>query len=354
MVRAAFGRSALEPSTQTLPKRGIHRILVCHVSHTLGNTLLLTPLLRELQHVYPGAEVDVVSRSPVASDIFGKFRCVRHVYRLPAHGLASPLRVAGIVRELRARRYDLAIDPCIRSQSDRIGVLLAGARHTLGYLSPGKNGGLTHAVAAPSSVRHIGQLPVYLIRCALQGDDTIPYPALDICLTHEERVRGREQLSDLFSENPSLPCPVIALFCNATGAKYLGVEWWRRFATQVEKQWPSCRIVEIIAAAGGSLLDDTYPTYYSSDLRSLASVVSAASLFVSADCGVMHLACATGVPTVGMFGNTDPAEWGPYGHGNLAIDITPRTPEEAAEGLPPAGEPRASSASMERAQRALI
>ena len=69
LVRATFGRGRNPAESGPLPAEGIHRILICRVSHTLGNTLLLTPLLRELQKIYPGAEIDVVTRSQVAEEI---------------------------------------------------------------------------------------------------------------------------------------------------------------------------------------------------------------------------------------------------------------------------------------------
>src|SRR6185312_4329757 len=62
LMRLLFGKAA-EPSGEPLPRRGIHRILVCHISHTLGNALLLTPLIRELEATYPGAQIDIVTRS---------------------------------------------------------------------------------------------------------------------------------------------------------------------------------------------------------------------------------------------------------------------------------------------------
>ena len=45
----------------------------------------------------------------------------------------------------------------------------------------------------------------------------------------------------------------------------------------------------------------------------LAAVLSLASLFVGNDSGVSHLAAALGVPTVAIFGPTDPIVWAPKG-----------------------------------------
>src|SRR5690606_37540564 len=55
-VRRVYGHRN-DISDQPVPDRGIHRILVVKISHTLGNTLLLTPLLQELEARFPGAEI---------------------------------------------------------------------------------------------------------------------------------------------------------------------------------------------------------------------------------------------------------------------------------------------------------
>lgn len=46
---------------------------------------------------------------------------------------------------------------------------------------------------------------------------------------------------------------------------------------------------------------------------STARLASAAALFVGADTGPTHLAAALGVPTLALFGSTDPARFGPIG-----------------------------------------
>jgi ADP-heptose:LPS heptosyltransferase len=55
------------------------------------------------------------------------------------------------------------------------------------------------------------------------------------------------------------------------------------------------------------------------DLGALADVVGTASLLVSGDTGVAHLATAFGTPSVTLFGPTPPSTWGP------AIDLDRHT-----------------------------
>ncbi|HEY0231973.1 MAG TPA: glycosyltransferase family 9 protein [Dokdonella sp.] len=336
LLRWVFGHAGRASGvTAPLPTRGIHRILVCRISHTLGNTLLLTPLLREIQATYPGAEIEILTRSPVAEDIYGAFFNVRRVHCLPRHGFATPWQLLRVVRMLKRERFDLAIDSCVRSQSDRIGVMLARATWKLGYTDPRKSGTLTHGVPVPANVRHIGQLPVHLLRSAIGRPASADYPPLDIGLTPAEREQGARVLARVLSNESgdSANPRIIGVFANATGVKNLGSEWWLRFADTLAARFPHDRIVEIVPASGRSLLDNHYPTVFSSGVRKLAQSISALDVFISADCGVMHLACATGTPTRGVFAVTDADEWGPYGAGNAVVDGRQQTPEEIAAAL---------------------
>jgi len=49
------------------------------------------------------------------------------------------------------------------------------------------------------------------------------------------------------------------------------------------------------------------------DLKSLAEWIRGARLYIGNDSGISHLAAATGVPTVALFGASDPAVWAPRG-----------------------------------------
>ena len=73
-------------------------------------------------------------------------------------------------------------------------------------------------------------------------------------------------------------------------------------------------IVERVAPKGG--ID--FVTEVAADLpliviAELIGVLSHLSLFLSNDSGPMHLAAALGVPTLAVFGPTDPTETGPLG-----------------------------------------
>src|SRR6185437_991146 len=320
-------------ASATLPRAGIHKILICRSVHTLCDSLTLTPLLHELSEIYPGAEIDIVNGSAVAGELYGKFFSVRRIFQLPAHAARHPLRTVLAIRAMRRNHYDLVIDPDPESQIGRLLALLADAGHSLGFSGPMKSGELTHEVAIPAEPRHKGTMPVYLLRTAI-GD--VPaqrvYPRLDIRLSAAERRQGRHIL-DRLKQQASDATEVkgtIGIYAFATGGKDLGSAWWNRFLRVFEPAAAGYSIIEILPAFGCSPLGSRHAGFFSSDIRKLASVLGNLSLYISADCGVMHLASAAGAPTVGIFTITPLSEWGPYGHANRAIDARRLAPEEDA------------------------
>ena len=186
-----------------LRQSGILRILICRTSHSLGNTLLLTPLLQEIEAIWPGAEIDIVTRSPVAVDIFSNFANVRHIYCLPKRAMQRPLQLLKHLQSLRRNRYDLAIDTDPRSRTGRALLSRSRARYKVGFVNDRKRGAVTHAVEAALAPEHAGQIPVYLLRSAMHRVQ-LDYPALDVRLSNDEREQGRQMLDRLVTREDGI------------------------------------------------------------------------------------------------------------------------------------------------------
>jgi hypothetical protein len=183
LMRLVFGNHG-QPTAEPLPAKGIYRILVCHVSHSLGNTLLLTPLLEELEKSLSGRG----NRHPYAQP--HRERCIRpllqrakHLQDARAWRRPSVSSFSARLQRMRKIRYDLAIDADPLSQTGRLLMLLSNSTYTLGFSSPKKHGEITHPVPLPSHLESKGRRPVYLLRTAMGRDTTAEYPVPDIRLS---------------------------------------------------------------------------------------------------------------------------------------------------------------------------
>lgn len=312
-----------------LPVSGISKILVCRPNHRLGNILLLTPLLRELERVYPGAEVDLVVGTPVTRDLVAQFPRVRTVFNLGARRVRHPLLILSTLLKLRSARYDLAIEPTGNSNSGRVLMRAVRARYSVQCEAPADMGDV---VGVPR--QHLARIPVDALRRALRDDhgcrvDSAPVPGLSIRLTRTERELGRKWVT-LISKTPD-PARVVGVFAEATGRKRYPTSWWIELLDELARLRPEVVVVEILAAHGRSRLGGRFPTFYSSDARALGAAMSQLNCLISGDCGVMHLASASGVPTVGLFCVTDPNRYGPYGGRSLALTTGGSTVGQIAE-----------------------
>jgi heptosyltransferase III len=61
------------------------------------------------------------------------------------------------------------------------------------------------------------------------------------------------------------------------------------------------------------------PSFYSKDIREITAFFSNTAVFIGADSGIMHLASAAQIPTIGLFSVTNIDKYKPYNLGSTAI-----------------------------------
>ena len=291
--------------------------------------MLLTPLIAELERAFKGAEIDILSEGTIATEVFSTFFSVKTIHCLPRRGFKHPLAFLGLLSRIRRNRYDLIIDPCLGSNFSRAMTRLLRGRYKLGFAEPGQGTGLTHCAPRSVAGRHMAKRAINLVRW-MKGSGEIDageYPSMDIRPTVRERAEGRQQLAAILPTG----YPRIGIFANATGRKRYPQTWWCEFIEVVQQRLPEASIVEVVPMHGQSMLDSAWPAYYSSDIRRMGAVMGALDLVISADCGVMHLAVASGVTTVGLFCVTDPAVYAPYGQASAALRTDDLSARECAD-----------------------
>jgi ADP-heptose:LPS heptosyltransferase len=80
---------------------------------------------------------------------------------------------------------------------------------------------------------------------------------------------------------------------------------------------------EAIAAQLRQLLPITPAVLRGQDLSTIAGVMAQAQVYIGHDSGATHLAALLGVPTIALFGPTDPEQWAPRGAHVVVLRGTP-------------------------------
>ena len=93
-------------------------------------------------------------------------------------------------------------------------------------------------------------------------------------------------------------------------------------------EYQNYNIIEILPIENISKIAFKTPVFYSKDIREMGSLLANVDLFIGADSGIMHLASAVHVPTVGLFSVTQECVYERYDNNSMAINTNTSSVEE--------------------------
>lgn len=290
----------------------IERILILRPNHRLGNMLLTTPLVQEIEQRFPNASIDFFVKGFAAPVIYKEYTSVKRFIHLPKKHFKEPIRYVRAWLALRSKPYDLVINLTPSSSSGRLATQFARATHRL------FGDEMQEASARFADAIHMAKTPIYNLRLFLnpQVDPSIDLPTMSLRLSDTEKERGKALLNQLISDPGK---PTIALYTFATGAKCYSDAWWMPFLEQIKERFSNHNLLEILPVENVSQIHFSIPSLYSKDIREMAAVLAHCAVFVTADCGIMHLGSAAPVATIGLFSVTNPAVYEPYNPGSCAL-----------------------------------
>lgn len=298
----------------------IKRILISRPNSRLGNLLLITPLVQEVSILFPNCKIDLFVRSKTSMSIFKNYECVNAYIILPNRPFSHLISYIHEWIKVICTKYDMAINAEIGSSSGRLSVKLSRSRYKIYDIADKE---LQYSFG---DYQHMAKHIIYNVRKVCRKRIQEEIPTLDIKLSNDEKQQGWKLLQQL-TDNQK---PTICIYTYATGAKCFNKTWWHDFYERLKEICASdyFNIVEILPKENISQINFAAPSFYSLNIREIASFIAAADYFIGADCGIMHLAVASGTPTIGLFSVTDALRYAPYGNGNSFINTENKSVEE--------------------------
>ena len=270
----------------------------------LGDVLLTTPLIRSVKRAYAGASIDALVFDGTGGVLSGN-PDVTNVISIPAR--PGTVETLSLLRRLW-RRYDLALST---QSGDRPTMLawVAGKQSAGPVEAAGLAAKAKSLALGRSYVRDREQHRVVDV---LRLTDLLGIPAVAEIVCPGGNVRA-----DL------IPAGVYAVVHAAPMFTYKRwtADGWRELAAALRQ-----RGLGVIATGGPGDRDyldriwgdaDVVRLDGKLDWPELTAVIKNAQVYVGPDTVITHLASATGVPTVALYGPTDPRLWGPWPMGGL-------------------------------------
>lgn len=299
----------------------VRHILVVRQHDQLGDMLCAVPLLRCLKSAYPAATMTLVA-SPVNHDVMLNNPSVDRLILYDKKVLrTSPSAVRRFFRELRSTPFDIAVVPATVSMSvtSDLLALLSRAPVRIGAAS-------LEGIANPAAACHT--IPVTLDWRATphvhQSERNLemlrPLGCSTTDTSHEVGMTPveREEAELLLRQFRSSARRIIGFH---PGAGKPGNRWpAERFAGIINRFCVEQDAVAMmtIGPMDDSVRDAVLPlvrvpliTLQGLSIRRIAAAISCMDLFLTNDTGIMHVAAGVGVPTLALFGPTDPLQWAP-------------------------------------------
>jgi heptosyltransferase-3 len=261
-------------------------------SNRLGDAVLSTGLLNHLIRAYPDARFSVVC-GPVAAGLFARMPRLERIIALEKRQMGG--HWLGLWASVATTWWDLVVD--IRGSA-------------LSWLVPTRRRAIMRRSAGHKTVQ----------LAAVLGLNPPPLPV--VWTAPQDRAKAAILLPERRR--------IIAL---APTANWLPKIWpVERFVAAGQGLEGGDAVAAVIAGPGDTERAMAAPLLAAwpgalelggcLSLPEIAAVLARVSLFVGNDSGLMHLAAASGAPTIGLFGPTNAAEYGPVGPRTKAVVAT--------------------------------
>jgi heptosyltransferase-2 len=300
----------------------IHNVLI-RGTNWIGDVVMTFPAIGAVRETLPKARITVLVK-PWVADLVRMHPAVDEVvvYERPGRhdGFGGLLTLA---RELREKRFDAsillqnAIEAAVIARLARIPVRAGYSTDARGFL-------LTHPVRRTQEIKAVHQSLYYLEMLKALGFRSSG-TAVQLKPTEQQKLSAERLLGQLGIAGRR---PIVGM---APGAAYGPAKRWfpERFAAVADRLAGrfTCPVVlfgssgdrasteAVQAASKNTFIDIAGKT----NLGDAIALISRCDLFVTNDSGLMHVAGALGVPTVAIFGSTNPQTTYPLGEKTLLI-----------------------------------
>lgn len=298
----------------------VRRILVIRLD-LLGDLICSLPAVQALRQRYPGARIDLLVL-PAYADLARSAAPVDTVLALDVNAFRRPRGWRGwrpawqTLRALRQARYDAVL--ALHGEVASFLAVWTGAPWRAGYAGESLPLALTLPLPGDrlATPRHEAQCCLDLCgrlgaRAVLSSPALVPEPAAQATI---RALLARHGLP------PGQPYLVIHPGAGNGAAKRWLPARWAAVADRLRDELGLAVLLtgasserSLTAAVRAAMHGPAIDLAGATPLPLLTALLAGARLVLGGDTGPLHLAAALGVPTVSVFGPTDPAHYAPLG-----------------------------------------
>jgi ADP-heptose:LPS heptosyltransferase len=275
-------------------KRPIKKICVIRLS-SLGDLIQASASVRALRNAFPDARItfvvakgfeEPISKSPIIDDLI--------IYDRGGKNLSNSKQLVNLILNLMSRRFDLLVDLHTNKRS-RLISFFSFPRYRTPVL--GNFNGM------PNLVRH----EFFLKRLGIDG----PLPLMESWVGDDDI-----EFADKFLDHASITSSDFLVGLNP-GVNWTSKTWPPEFFAEVGDHFTRFHSAKTIVFGGPADREKALNIYRRMEKKPIlaagrtsflqaGALIKRCSLFITGDTGLMHMARGFQIPTVAIFGGTDP------------------------------------------------
>lgn len=286
---------------------------VVRVPNWIGDSILAIPALQSLHAHDPGAEIWIAAREWV-KDIFCAFTFIRGIITLPSDNQLSSLRASAAA--LKEHRFDAGL-LLTNSLASSLLFFLARIPKRWGYNQDGRHLFLTTGISQSKKQKPQHQVYDFLNLISELGIKPL-HPQLTLPLLHED-IAWAEQYLASCGIDPNQKTILLNPGAYYGSAKRWPASRYSALAELLHKQLSanliivgSSQEIPLAEKIAAPLRKKPIILTGKTSIKQLAAIISLANLFITNDSGPMHMANALKIPTIALFGPTDPKATRPF------------------------------------------
>lgn len=287
-----------------IDKNKIHRIL-CIKPRGIGDIVLSTIVLENLRRHFPAAQIHYLTEE------FARLSVSDNPYVDKVLTFRKNDFILGIIAKIRREKYDIVFDFWSNPRTAQL-TFFSGARIKVGFPYRGRKYAYNILADPGRGKNHSAEHNLELLRPL---DIPVISKNIHFYLSDEQKNRAQEFFSETFSNDDT----VIGIIPSGGWAsKRCDAIKWIEFC-QVILRKIKCRFLvlwgpgdELDATEIYTALKGNSVLAPQTDVAEMAGLISRCDMVIANDSGPMHIAAAMKIPTLGIFGPTDPEKHGPY------------------------------------------
>jgi len=279
--------------------------ILCIKPRGIGDIVLSTIILDDLKKTFPSAEIHYLTET-FAKDAFANNSLIAKVHTMEKTGFV--LKVAA---RLRKEKYDLIIDLWSNPRSAQI-TFLTHAKYRVGFSYRGRKYAYNILGTSEKGEHHAAEHNLELLK-ALRIE--ITSKRIHFYVSDDDNSWAKQFIKMNLPTGKKI---IGTIPSGGWASKRCDANKWVEICNAIKQKYD---VVFLILWGPG---DESDSNYIKSNLKDdavlipevkigkLSALIKNCDIVIANDSGPMHIAAALGVPTLGIFGPTNPKAHGPY------------------------------------------